>query len=227
MAVTFSHLVEADFPVITLGGPAAEAARRLAASGCVCAPVLDGERFAGMLFLSGLLGGRKGWPTAKEKIGAELLEAVRAYRPDEQLFDNLVSVAAAKCGVVPLVDAEGRYAGVVSSKRILGFLAERIHSGEGGSTIEIEVPPTGAKLSEIIETIEKNDASILSFTSWPTGVAGGGQIIFFRVATHDFFRLVRNLENYGYIIRYHSIFPDAGYDELREKALEFIHYMDM
>lgn len=227
MAVTFSHLVEADFPVFTLGSSTAEAARRIAGAGCVCAPVLDGERFAGMLFLSDLLGGRKGWPTAREKLGEELLETVRVYRPDEQLFDNLISVAASKCGVVPLADADGRYAGVVSSKRILGFLAERIHSGEGGSTLEIEVPPTGAKLSEIIETIEKNDASILSFTSWPSGVEGGGRIIFFRVGTHDFFRLVRNMENYGYIIRYHSIFPDAGYDELREKALEFIHYMDM
>ncbi len=227
MAVTLSHLVEADFPVFTLGSSTAKAVRRIAGAGCVCAPVLDGERFAGMLFLSDLLGGRKGWPTAREKLGEELLETVRVYRPDEQLFDNLISVAASKCGVVPLADAEGRYAGVVSSKRILGFLAERIHSGEGGATLEIEVPPTGAKLSEIIETIEKNDASILSFTSWPSGVAGGGRIIFFRVASHDFFRLVRNMENYGYIIRYHSIFPDAGYDELREKALEFIHYMDM
>jgi CBS domain-containing protein len=227
MSVTFSYLAETDYPAFTLGGSTAEAARRLAASGCLCAPVLDGERYLGMVSLSRLLEGRKGWPTVREKLGAELLETVRSYRPDEQLFDNLISVAAAKCGVVPLADEDGRYEGVVSRKRILGFLAERMHSGEGGSTMEIEVPPTGAKLSEVIETIEKNDASILSFTSWPTGASGQGRIIFFRVATHDFFRLVRNMENYGYLIRYHSAFPDAGYDELREKALEFIRYMDM
>jgi CBS domain-containing protein len=227
MAVTFSYLVETDYPFFTLGDSTAEVARRLADGGLSCAPVLDGGRYVGMVFLSGLLKGRKGWPPVKEIVGRERLETVRPYRPDAQLFDNLLSVAASKSGVVPLVDAEGRYAGVVSGKRILGFLADRMHSGEGGSTVEIEVPPTGAKLSEIIETIEKNDASILSFTSWPTGVAGEGRIIFFRVATHDFFRLVRNLENYGYLIRYHSSFPDAGYDELREKALEFIHYMDM
>ncbi|AAM72284.1 MAG TPA: CBS domain-containing protein [Chlorobaculum sp.] len=224
MSVTFSYLAETDYPVFTLGGSTADAARRLAASGCACAPVLDGERYLGMVHLSRLLEGRKGWPTVKEKLGEELLETVRSYRPGEQLFDNLISVAAAKCSVVPLADEDGRYEGVVSRKRILGFLAERIHSGEGGLTMEIEVPPTGAKLSEIIETIEKNDASILSFTSWTTGE---GRIIFFRVATHDFFRLVRNMENYGYLIRYHSAFPNAGYDELREKALEFIHYMDM
>jgi CBS domain-containing protein len=227
MSVTFSYLAEADYPAFMLGGSAAEAARRLVASGCACAPLLEGERYLGMVSLSGLLGDRKGWPPAKEKLSAEMIEPVRVYQPDEQLFDNLISVAAAKCGIVPLADEDGRYEGVVSRKRILNFLAERIHSGEGGSTMEIEVPPTGAKLSEIIETIEKNDASILSFTSWPSGVTGEGRIIFFRVATHDFFRLVRNMENYGYHIRYHSAFPDAGYDELREKALEFIRYMDM
>ncbi|NTW54752.1 MAG: CBS domain-containing protein [Chlorobaculum sp.] len=227
MAVTFSHLVEAGYPAFTLGDSTAEVARKLANADFACAPVLDGGRYAGMVLLSGLLKGRKGWPTAKEKLGEEQLEKVRPYRPDDQLFDNLLPVAASRSGIVPLAEADGRYAGVVSIKRILGFLAERMHSGEGGSTVEIEVPPTGAKLSEIIETIEKNDASILSFTSWPTGVAGEGRIIFFRLATLDFFRLVRNLENYGYLIRYHSSFPNAGYDELREKALEFIHYMDM
>jgi CBS domain-containing protein len=227
MAVTFSHLIEADYPVFTIGEPAAEVARKLADSGLGCAPVLDGGSYLGMVFLSGLLRGRKGWPTAKEKLGAEKLENVRAYRQEDQLFDNLLPVAASKSGVVPIIDAEGSYVGVVSSKRILGFLAERIHSGEGGSTMEIEVPPTGARLSEIIEIIEKNDASILSFTSWPSGGANEGRIIFFRIASHDFFRLVRNMENYGYIIRYHSAYPNAGYDELREKALEFIHYMDM
>jgi acetoin utilization protein AcuB len=227
MAVTFSYLAETDYPVFTIGESLAEVARRLADSGHPCAPVLDYGRYAGMVFLSGILMGRKGWPPAREKLGKEMLQSVRAYRPGEQLFDNLLSVSATRSSIVPLVDEDGRYTGVVSHQRILGFLADRIHSGEGGATIEIEVPPTGAKISEIIETIEKNDASILSFTSWPTGVTGEGRIIFFRVATHDFFRLVRNMENYGYLIRYHSSFSAADSDELREKALEFIRYMDM
>ncbi|NTU54359.1 MAG: CBS domain-containing protein [Chlorobiaceae bacterium] len=227
MAVTFSFLIEAHYPVFTLGEPVARVARTLADSNLGCAPVLDGGQYAGMVFLSGLLKGRKGWPLATEKLDREMIEVVHSYRPDEQLFDNLLAVAAVRSGIVPLVDAYGQYSGVVSRQRILAFLADRIHSGEGGSTMEIEVPPAGARLSEIIEMIEKNDASILSFTSWPSGEVGDGRIIFFRIATHDFFRLVRNMENYGYLVRYHSAFPDPGYDVLREKALEFIRYMDL
>ena len=54
-----------------------------------------------------------------------------------------------------------------------------------------------------------------------------GMVVSFRVQTHDLFRLVKNLEKYGYSIRYTSAFFTERADELREKALEFIHFMDM
>lgn len=227
MGMTFASLIETDFPVFSLDEPTALLARRLTDGGFAFAPVLDKGRYVGMASLSGVLSGRKGWPSAKTTLVAAELLPVPAFAPDDQIFEKLSAVAAIKSDVVPVVDDQGGYAGVVSRQGILGFLAARFHSGEGSSTLEIEVPPKGARLSEIIETIEKNDASIISFTAWPSGGAGDGQILFFRVVTHDFFRLIRNMENYGYLIRYHSPFPDAGYDELREKALEFIRYMDM
>jgi len=227
VSVTFSYFADALWPVFTIGELVTDVVAMLAAKRLECAPVLDDGRYAGMVFLSGLLGKRAGAPDASAKLDAEMIEEVRAFGSDEQLFDNLSAVAEARGGIVPVVDEDGGLEGVVSRSRILKFLADRMHSGEGGYTLEIEVPPSGAKLSEIIDTIEKNDASVLSFTSWPTGAVHEGKIFFFRLATHDFFRLIRNMENYGYLIRYHSAFPDSGTDELREKALEFIRYMDL
>ncbi|NTW52461.1 MAG: CBS domain-containing protein [Chlorobiaceae bacterium] len=227
MGMTFASLIETDYPVFSLDEPAAQVARKLADGAVAYAPVLDGGVYAGMVSLSGLLAGRKGWPAAKTALVASELDAVPAFALDEQIFEKLPAVAAIKGDVIPLIDDQGLYAGAVSKKGILGFLAARFHAGDGSSTLEIEVPPKGARLSELIDTIEKNDASIISFTAWPSGATGEGLILFFRVVTHDFFRLIRNMENYGYLIRYHSPFPDAGYDELREKALEFIRYMEM
>lgn len=227
MSVTFSYLADAVSTAFTIGDPLEEVTKALVAKELECAPVLDDGRYVGMVSLSGLLRDREGRADASQTLGADMIEKARAYEPDEQLFDNLSAVASARCGIVPVVDEDERLEGVVSKSRVLAFLADRMHSGEGGYTLEIEVPPTGAKLSEVIETIEKNDASVLSFTSWPTGPGQAGNIIFFRLATHDFYRLIRNMEKYGYLIRYHSLFPEAGYDELREKALEFIRYMDM
>ncbi|NTU93163.1 MAG: CBS domain-containing protein [Chlorobiaceae bacterium] len=227
MGVIFTSMIEADYPVFGLDDLAGEAARRLADCGLASAPVLDGPLYVGMVTLSGLLAGRKGFPQAKSTLRSVRLEPVPGFAQDAQLFESLRAVATVGSEVIPLLDSDMRYVGVVTRRAILGVLAERFHVEEGVSTLEIEVPPPGAKLSEMIAAIEKNDASVVSYSSKPSGMAGGGVVLFFRVMTHDFFRLVRNLENYGYLVDYHSPFPDVSYDEMREKALEFIRYMDM
>ena len=94
-------------------------------------------------------------------------------------------------------------------------------------TLELNIPAFELKLSEVIATLEKNDATVLSFGMYPSTAEGDGMVVSFRVQTHDLFRLVKNLEKYGYSIRYTSAFFTERDDELREKALEFIHFMDM
>ncbi len=220
-------MIEEDFPVFTLDDSAGEAARRLVEGHHGSAPVLDGDRYVGMATLSGLLAGKRGWPSAKTLLGSIVLEQVPVFGPDAQLIEGVKAFDAIGSEVVPLAEEDGTFAGVVTRRAVLAALAGLFHSEDGSASLEIEVPPPGARLSEVIAAIEKNDASIVSFSSKPSGTTGDGQLLLFRVLTHDFFRLVRNLEKYGYLVSYHTPFPDAGYDEMREKALEFIRYMDM
>jgi CBS domain-containing protein len=227
MAMTFASLIDAAYPAFGLNDPAGQVAHRLADSGLASAPVIDGRRYVGMVTLSGLLSGRRGWPPAKMTLRETALDAVPAFGEEARLFESLGAVIAVGVELIPVVDHDGGYAGVVSRSVILDHMAAYFHPEGGCSSIEIEVPPPGARFSEIIAAIEKNDASIVSFSVGPSGKASESQIVFFRVLTHDFFRLVRNLERYGYLVSYHSPFPDSGFDEMREKALEFIRYMDM
>jgi acetoin utilization protein AcuB len=225
--MTFASLIEDDYPVFALDDTAGEAARRLVEGRHGSAPVLDGDRYVGMATLSGLLGGKRGWPSAKTLLSSVLLDPVPVFGPEAQLIEGLKAFVAIGSEVVPLADEDGTFAGIVTMRAVMAALAGLFHAEDGSSSIEIEVPPPGARLSEMIAALEKNDASIVSFSSKPSGTTGEGQLLMFRVMTHDFFRLVRNLEKYGYLVSYHSPFPDAGYDEMREKALEFIRYMDM
>jgi CBS domain-containing protein len=225
--MTFSSLIEEDYPVFALDDAAGEAARRLVERRVGLAPVIDGDRYAGMATLSGLLAGNRGWPSAKTAVRSSVLERVPVFGPDTELIEGLKAFVAIGSEAVPLADDDGTFAGIVTRRAVMEALAALFHAEDGSSSLEIEVPPPGARLSEMIAVIEKNDASIVSFSSKPSGKTGDGQLLLFRVMTHDFFRLVRNLEKYGYLVSYHSPFPDAGYDEMREKALEFIRYMDM
>ncbi|HHE08227.1 MAG TPA: CBS domain-containing protein, partial [Chlorobaculum parvum] len=144
MSVTFSYLAEPVSTAFTIGELVPGVVEALAGKALECAPVLDGDgKYVGMVFLSGLLGDRTGAPDAGAKLDAEMIEMARAFGLDEQLFDNLAAVAEARGGIVPVVDEDGSLEGVVSRSRILKFLADRMHSGEGGYTLEIEVPPSG------------------------------------------------------------------------------------
>ena len=224
---TLASLVDPAYPVFRIDDHAGEAARRLVADTLPAAPVLDGGRYAGMVTLSGLLAGKGGWPAAKATLRSVSLEAVPAFGEDAELFDSLNAVMAVSGTLIPVVDEDGLYVGVVTEAMVIKAFSSFFHAEAGVACFEILVPPPGVRLSEMIAAIEKNDATILSFSVKPVRTAEGGQSLFFRVMTHDFFRLVRNLENYGYLIGYHSPFPDTGYEEMREKALEFIRYMDM
>jgi len=52
-------------------------------------------------------------------------------------------------------------------------------------------------------------------------------VIILRLAARDPFRLVKNLEKYGYVIRYAAPLSAVTDEDLKEKALEFIRFMDL
>lgn len=227
MQATFASMIEAGYPVFSFDDPAAQAVRRLADAGLSAAPVLAGRRYAGMATLTGLLAGRKGLPSPRTTLRSVTLEAVPGFAGDAMLVESLPAVSAVETDVIAVLDEEMEFAGAITKRSIYRVLEGWLHAEAGVATIELEVPPPGARLSEIVAAIEKNDAQVLHCSTKPFGASGEGQLLLIRVQSHDFFRLVRNLERYGYLISYHSPFPDTEYDDMREKALEFIRYMDM
>ena len=227
MGVAFTSLIEHGYPVFDVDDPTAGVLRRLLDARLGSAPVVEKGRYIGLVSVSELLRGRKGFPAPTVKLRSASLVHVPAFGTHAQVFESLAAVMAVDSDIIPVVDQEGLLEGVVPKRDVLKVLATQFHVDDGGVTIEIEVPPSGARISEIVTAIEKNDAFVLAFSSKPFGSAGDTRLLFFRVLTHDFFRLVRNLENYGYLVRDHSPFPDGGYDEMRERAQEFIRYMDM
>ncbi len=227
MQATFASMIEPGYPVFSLDDPAVDAVRRLADAGVSAAPVLDGRRYVGMATISGLLAGRKGFPAPRTTLRSAPLENIPGFAGDAMLVESLPAVSAVETDVIAVLDEEMEFAGAITKRSIYRVLESWLHAESGVSTIELEVPPPGARLSEIVAAIEKNDAKVLHCSAKAYGSTGEGQLLLIRVLSHDFFRLVRNLERYGYLISYHSPFPDTEYDDMREKALEFIRYMDM
>lgn len=222
--------IDADYPVFQVSEKACDALEQFQEQEVQVAPVLkDGKLQA---FVSA--GYLREVVQAKGDVEAELLlehlplDEPETVRRDqhildvfEQLNNNLFS------NILAVTGEESEYEGVVVKSGILQEIALLFHFSEAGSTLEIEVPALGVKVSEIISVIEKNDAMVLSFGIVEPEPGAQTMVVTFRVQCQDIFRLVTNLEKYGYLIRYAKPSEGGGVDELREKALEFMRYIDM
>lgn len=216
--------LDRTYPSFADDSPAGEVLALMQEKGLQCAPILHEGRVVAVVRPEDLAGSKK-----KEglRLGDLSLTPVKSVAYNEHLFNLFERFRASSDSIIPVSDEDGRYAGVVEKSRVLEKIAMVFHLGQDATTLELDLPSHGLKLSEIIATIEKNDATLLSFGSYYADPEKESVVLAFRVQTHDQFRLVKNMEKYGYAIRYASPLSASEYDELREKALEFIRYMDM
>ncbi len=192
-----------------------------------CAPVLHEGRVTAMVTILDLLPSEQQQITDTTRLSELKLAKAESIGLHEHLFDIFSRIGTFPTHLIAVSHEDGRYAGVLEKEILFEHIAALFHLGEGGITLELEVPSFELKLSEVIAALEKNDATVLSFGIYPAAPEGEGMVIAFRLQTHDLFRLVKNLEKYGYLIRYTSPFFKEKDDEMREKALEFIRFMDM
>ncbi len=195
--------------------------------GLECAAVLHEGKIAAMVTLMDLLPLEQSKKIKGVSLSELKLEKAESIRLDEHLFDIFARMRTFSSSLIPVSEQGGRYLGVIEKIILLDRIAAIFHFGDEAVTLELNVPSFDLKLSEVIAALEKNDTTVLSFGMYPATPDGEGIVVTFRLQTHDLFRLVKNLEKYGYSIRYTSPSFKERDDEMREKALEFIRLMEM
>ncbi len=188
-----------------------------------CAPLLRDGKIAAMVTIQDLLPLRQSKKRLKE-LKLEKAESIGLY---EHPFDILSLTKSTHTTLIPVSEESGRYVGVIEKEALFKQISDIFHLGDEGVTLELDVPSVDLKLSEVIATLEKNDATVLSFGIYPDAPDSDGMVLTFRLQTYDLFRLATNLGKIGYQIRYTSPFFKEKEDDMREKALEFIRFMDM
>ncbi|NTW63000.1 MAG: CBS domain-containing protein [Chlorobiaceae bacterium] len=219
--------VDRTYPFFSDDAVASDALALMQEKEIQCAPVVYEGRVVAVVTLADFLQ----LPATKKKSGILLkelqLKAVGSIDPEEHLFDLFERLRTSPYSILPVSDEAGLYVGVVAERTVSEKISGIFHLGQEATTIELDLPSHSLKLSEVIASLEKSDATLLSFGSYYTSPEKERVVVTFRVQTHDQFRLVKNMEKYGYSIRFSTPLSLTEYDELREKALEFIRYMDM
>ncbi len=224
------HYIDTDYPVFRSGEKALDVLARLEELELREAPVLKDDRLLAIVCPEDL---RQALDVAGGKSAGLSVDRLKVDAPESVLSgDHILDIFHCLCrdrsrNLLPVANEDGSFAGVALKRRLLDDIAERFHFAGRGTTLEIEAPALGVKVSEIVSVLEKNDAMVLSFGITAPEPGASSMLVTFRLQTTDIFRLVKTLEKYGYTIRYAHPSADGGEDELREKALEFMRYIDM
>lgn len=221
--------IEQDYPVFQASETAKDALVQLDEQGLREAPVMKEGKLLAVVSIDDLRLALD--EEGADKTGLQLehmvLENPEPVRPDEHILDIYEKLGNTPPDILAVISEGSGYEGIITKSGILEQIGLLYHFSEKGATLELEAPALGVKVSEIISVIEKNDAMVLSFGIAEPDPGAQSMVMTFRIQCQDIYRLVTNLEEYGYLIRYARLSEDGRVDELREKALEFMRYIDM
>lgn len=128
--------------------------------------------------------------------------------------------------VMPVIDHEGGYAGLVQRSTLINAVMELMNLGDPGTIIMIEMMPRDFMLSDIIRIIESEGARVLSMTVQSPDALSEHYRVSVKLNLDDLSRVGNALRRYGYIITVESA-ADLTDAELSDKADAFLRYLDI
>lgn len=185
-------------------------------------PVVSGREYLGIVSENDLLGlGDKSKP-----VGEFSLPLDRVFISDSQhVFDAIRFVTRFNYPVVPVLDNENLYAGLITVMDLIQCFSELNAVETPGGIIRLEVDSKNFLLSEIAQIVESHDASIVSLSAVQTP-DGSKTNITLKVNRIDLTRILAALYRHNYDVKayYHqSEFPE----DLQNRYDAFMNYLKM
>lgn len=128
---------------------------------------------------------------------------------DEHIFEILGKVAENKVTVIPVLNGEEEYAGLISQEDLIKYYANTFSFKEPGSIIVIKVSKSEYSLSEVTRVIEMEGASVLAsfLTSLPDSPF---VLLTLKLNLQEISKPLAALERYEYDI--HATFSEDDYE---------------
>jgi predicted transcriptional regulator len=144
---------------------------------------------------------------------------------NQHIFDAIKMLHTNEISVLPVVDENENYLGLVTYKTVIEALAKIICIKEEGYHLKITVSANGFSATEISNLIEKNDAKILSL--YVDDCESISQLdIYTKIFTRDIEAVLQSLERFNYevlIINNQKNDYDTLYEERYDNFLKFIN----
>ena len=184
-------------------------------------PIVNNEQLLGVLSEDDILN-----YDVEEPVGSYSLSLTKPYvRDTDHLYEVLRLLAEYKLTIIPVVDHEDNYVGLVTLEDLLRYFSNTGAFAEPGSIIVLEISKRDYALSEISRIVESENAAILStlITSDPNSLKLEVTLKINRQNTQS---IIATFERFKYQVK--ATFNEADYeDSLRERYDALMAYLNV
>jgi acetoin utilization protein AcuB len=137
----------------------------------------------------------------EEPIGNHTLTLLKPYVDGEQHIFEVIGLASRlKLSVVPVLDSNNHYKGVITTSDLIRHLAGISSMDQPGAIIVLELIERDYSLSQIAQIVESNNVKVLSMyiTSPPESTK---LEVTLKVNTSELISVIRTFERYNYEVK--------------------------
>ncbi len=169
-------------------------------------PIVNNRQLLGVIGEDDILIHNSGEP-----IGSYVLSLNHSFvKKSDHIYEVMRLLAEHQLTIIPVVDDEGDYVGMISLEDVLNYFAKTAAFSESGSIVVLEFQQRGYSLAEIARLVEAEGATILStfVTSYPQDSLVE---VTLKINRQDIRGIIQAFDRFGYEIK-------ASYNE--EEYLE-------
>jgi signal-transduction protein with cAMP-binding, CBS, and nucleotidyltransferase domain len=161
----------------------------------------------------------------KEAVGTYRLSFLRPYCFEhDHLFEVMTKMGRFQLTIIPIIDEEENYLGVVTMEDLLQYFANHFSFAEPGSIIVLEMARGNYSLAEIARIAEAEDIIILS--SFVNAIPDSHIYITLKVNRQEITAFKASLERFGYEIS--ATFSEIGFnDGLKDRYDALMSYLNV
>ncbi len=184
-------------------------------------PIVNNEQLLGVISENDILNF-----DAHEAVGSYSLSLRRPYvNAKDHIYEVMRQLAQSDLSVIPVVDNENNYLGVVTQEDLLHYFATTFSFTEPGSIIVLEINKRDYSLAEIARIIESESAIILSnfITSQPDSLK---MEVTIKVNRQNIQSIIATFQRFDYLIK--ASFNESEYvDSLKERYDSLMSYLNV
>ena len=182
-------------------------------------PIVNNEQLLGLVSEDDILNN-----DVEEAVGSYSLSLPHAYvRQKDHLYEVMRLMAEYQLTVIPVIDEQLNYCGLITLEDLLRSFAEAGSFREAGSIIVLEMSKVDYTMSEIARIVESEGAVILS--SFITTAIDSNRIdVTIKINRQNIHNILATFERYDYQIK--ASFNEGEYmDTLKERYDSLMTYL--